>query len=195
MALSCRHQGHLPHIWPSLPLDKNHMIYSCEQYCQWCPGAAKDLKRWVTATNLRAGKGGRQYLVLQNALVDTKVLYQRRLQEATSNATVSGQFPTSELVPTESAVSNSSPFSLPDQVATSEQPIVDSNPVPNPDPSSLPLDGLSTSQTVEPSTGSSILGSVQLPTPHVSRSKKTTSRQLVPARRARTSIHRSKRVK
>jgi hypothetical protein len=44
MALSCRQQAHLPHIWPTLPLEKDHMIYACEQYCQWCPMAAKDLK-------------------------------------------------------------------------------------------------------------------------------------------------------
>ncbi len=44
MSLTCRQPGHIPHIWPPLPLTQNHMIFSCEQFCQWCPVVAKDLK-------------------------------------------------------------------------------------------------------------------------------------------------------
>ena len=51
MALSCRQQAHLPHLWPTLPLEKDHMIYACEQFCQWCPIAVKDLKYVCPALN------------------------------------------------------------------------------------------------------------------------------------------------
>lgn len=44
MVVSCRQHNHLPHIWPSLPLQQDHMIYACEQYCQWCIELGTDLK-------------------------------------------------------------------------------------------------------------------------------------------------------